>query len=85
MTMPNSQAVQSGSEQTGSTPSAGKHGKTEEKKSRLLHILPKLPSTDSLSNSPGPASPGMYELIMNNRVIYENYFRNNFGDRCLKY
>lgn len=30
----------------------------EERKSRLLHILPKLPSSDSLNNSPGPSSPG---------------------------
>lgn len=61
--MPNSQAAHSGTDtanQTASTPSSGKHVKTEEKKSRLLHILPKLPSTDSLSNSPGPSSPGVY-------------------------
>lgn len=57
--MPNSQIGNSGTEQTGNALSAGKHGKIEEKKSRLLHILPKLPSTDSLSNSPGPSSPGM--------------------------
>lgn len=59
--MPNSQAA-SGTDQAGNTPS-GKHGKTDEKKSRLLHILPKLPSTDSLSNSPGPSSPGTYKSV----------------------
>lgn len=38
-----------------------KNAKMEEKKAKaLLHILPKLPSSDSLTNSPGPASPGMY-------------------------
>lgn len=32
----------------------------EDKKSKtIVHILPKLPSSDSLSNSPGPASPGI--------------------------
>lgn len=37
-----------------------KNVKTEEKKTKaLLNILPKLPSSDSLTNSPGPASPGM--------------------------
>lgn len=59
--MPNSQETHSGTDaasQTTNPASAGKHAKTEEKKSRLLHILPKLPSTDSLSNSPGPSSPG---------------------------
>lgn len=45
------------------SPSSGKgtpaHPRSEERKSRvLLNILPKLPSTDSLSNSPGPGSPG---------------------------
>ena len=46
------------------SPSA-KTAKPEEKKSRtLLNILPKLPSSDSLSNSPGPASPGNFTLTM---------------------
>lgn len=61
--MPNSQAAHSGTEgvnQGTNTPNTGRHGKSEEKKSRLLHILPKLPSTDSLSNSPGPSSPGAF-------------------------
>lgn len=61
--MPNSQAAHSGTDQAGSTSSVVKHGKTEEKKSRLLHILPKLPSTDSLSNSPGPSSPGKFKML----------------------
>lgn len=44
------------------------HARTiaDDKKSRrtsLQVLLPKLPSTDSLSgNSPGPASPGDYKL-----------------------
>ncbi|KAF7287501.1 hypothetical protein GWI33_001461 [Rhynchophorus ferrugineus] len=36
------------------------HPKNDDRKSRiLLNIVPKLPSTDSLSNSPGPGSPGI--------------------------
>lgn len=36
-----------------------KNIKSEEKISKtLLHLLPKLPSSDSLTISPGPASPG---------------------------
>ncbi|KAF5283392.1 hypothetical protein FQA39_LY04768 [Lamprigera yunnana] len=39
--------------------SANKCSKSDEKKQRaVLQILPKLPSNDSLSNSPGPSSPG---------------------------
>ncbi|XP_030756214.1 oxysterol-binding protein-related protein 8 [Sitophilus oryzae] len=39
------------------------HPKSEDRKSRiLLNILPKLPSTDSLSNSPGPGSPGISNI-----------------------
>lgn len=39
------------------------HPKSEDRKSKvLLNILPKLPSTDSLSNSPGPGSPGLLNL-----------------------
>lgn len=44
---------------TASTSSISKNNKAEERKSRtVLQILPKLPSNDSLSNSPGPSSPG---------------------------
>lgn len=36
---------------------------SDEKKSKtILQILPKLPSSESLSNSPGPASPGTLPL-----------------------
>lgn len=50
-------AVSTGTASNKSTPA---HPKNDEKKSRvILNILPKLPSTDSLSNSPGPGSPGM--------------------------
>lgn len=41
------------------TTPTSKSSKTDDRRSRtLLNILPKLPSSDSLSNSPGPASPG---------------------------
>lgn len=44
----------------GSSVPLAKNPKSEDKKSRVvLNILPKLPSTDSLSNSPGPGSPGI--------------------------
>ncbi|GJQ69984.1 hypothetical protein Trydic_g13356 [Trypoxylus dichotomus] len=36
-----------------------KNVKDDKKSKTLIHILPKLPSNDSLSNSPGPASPGI--------------------------
>ncbi|XP_022901207.1 oxysterol-binding protein-related protein 8 isoform X1 [Onthophagus taurus] len=50
--------------------STPKGGKCEEKKSKtLLHIIPKLPSSDSLSNSPGPASPGKENLSTSRDVI----------------
>uniref|UniRef100_A0AAR5NY51 Oxysterol-binding protein n=1 Tax=Dendroctonus ponderosae TaxID=77166 RepID=A0AAR5NY51_DENPD len=50
-------AVSTGTASNKSTPA---HPKNDEKKSRvILNILPKLPSTDSLSNSPGPGSPGI--------------------------
>lgn len=46
----------SGTQSNKGTPA---HPKNDERKSRiLLNIVPKLPSTDSLSNSPGPGSPG---------------------------
>lgn len=49
-----------------------KSGKTIDDSKRstrtLLNIVPKLPSTDSLCNSPGPASPG------------NNKFPNNYID-----
>ncbi|RZC36626.1 oxysterol-binding protein-related protein 8, partial [Asbolus verrucosus] len=46
------------------TPSSTKCGKLDDKRARtLLNILPKLPSSDSLSNSPGPASPGVSNYI----------------------
>lgn len=78
--MPNSsQAAHSGTDTAVSTPSTGKHVKTEEKKSRLLHILPKLPSTDSLSNSPGPSSPGAYILKFSFRKNHTNCFRYHFN------
>ncbi|XP_019880749.1 oxysterol-binding protein-related protein 8 [Aethina tumida] len=38
--------------------------KSDEKRTKaLLNILPKLPSNDSLSNSPGPASPGVTNIM----------------------
>lgn len=33
-------------------------GKTRSASRTHLYVLPKLPSSDSLNNSPGPASPG---------------------------
>ncbi|CAG9759547.1 unnamed protein product [Ceutorhynchus assimilis] len=42
-----------------STPAHLKHDDKDKKSKILLNILPKLPSTDSLSNSPGPGSPGI--------------------------
>lgn len=57
--MPTPQATQSSDTQSLNV-STPKSAKPEEKKSKaLLNILPKLPSSDSLTNSPGPASPGM--------------------------
>lgn len=50
----------------GSSVPLAKNPKSEDKKSRvILNILPKLPSTDSLSNSPGPGSPGKIYFIEN--------------------
>lgn len=65
--MPNSQASQSGGDvsvQNTGTPGGSKNVKGDERKARLLHILPKLPSSDSLSNSPGPSSPGIFTNTM---------------------
>ena len=46
-----------------SATSTPKNVKVEDKKTKtLLHILPKLPSNDSL-NSPGPASPGNFAYL----------------------
>lgn len=58
--MPNTQGSQVGGDLTSQIPIPSKNVKGDERKSRLLHILPKLPSSDSLSNSPGPSSPGLY-------------------------
>lgn len=61
--MPTSQTSQCSDTQTVlvSTP---KTIKSEEKKSKtFLNILPRLPSSDSLTNSPGPASPGKLRLL----------------------
>lgn len=40
--------------------------KEDKKTKTLIHILPKLPSSDSLSNSPGPASPGKFIFVTAN-------------------
>lgn len=45
------------------TSSSSKSGKLEDRRNKtLLNILPKLPSSDSLSNSPGPGSPSNNSL-----------------------
>lgn len=63
--MPNTQGCQGGGDASSQIPIPSKNVKGDDKKSRLLHILPKLPSSDSLSNSPGPSSPGLYIIITN--------------------
>lgn len=62
--MPNTQGNQgSGDITSHNIAIPSKNIKGDDRKSRLLHILPKLPSSDSLSNSPGPSSPGLYLII----------------------
>ncbi|XP_066248396.1 oxysterol-binding protein-related protein 8 [Euwallacea similis] len=47
-----------------------KPSKNEERKSRvILNILPKLPSTDSLSNSPVPGSPGISNIDKQDQTL----------------
>ncbi|XP_066158648.1 oxysterol-binding protein-related protein 8 isoform X1 [Euwallacea fornicatus] len=47
-----------------------KPSKNEERKSRvILNILPKLPSTDSLSNSPVPGSPGISNVDKQDQTL----------------
>lgn len=58
--MPTSQSSNTNTEFQALNTSTPKNVKVEDKKTKtLLHILPKLPSNDSL-NSPGPASPGNF-------------------------
>lgn len=78
--MPSPQPIQSNVE---SQPTAQiqtpKNIKSEEKKSRaVLNILPKLPSSDSLSNSPGPSSPGI------NTTLEKDYMSVDRTPDCTK-
>lgn len=54
--------------------------KSDEKKGRtLLNILPKLPSSDSLSNSPGPGSPGKKNLNIFPKFSHSFWFLSGPG------